>query len=116
MRCQSEMLGDHKGAQPCSLNGRREDKISNVTMSGFEREKSAFQFRDGHEHKSLFLGTEYLYPADALRSWVMFQSMLLTLIQRFERESEKSADGFEREIPDQEQEIRRLRFAFCNFP
>ena len=78
MRCQSEMLGDHKGAQHCCLNDRREDKISDVTMSGFEREKSAFQFHDEHEHTSLFLCTEYLYnPDDMFWSWVIFQLLLL---------------------------------------
>ena len=40
MRCQSEMLGGHKGAQPCCLKDRREDQISDVTLIslGFERE------------------------------------------------------------------------------
>jgi len=47
MRCQSEMLGDHKGAQPCCLNDRREDKISDVMISDFEREiRGCFRERE----------------------------------------------------------------------
>jgi len=33
-------VGCHKRAQPCCLKDRREDKISDMTMSGFERERN----------------------------------------------------------------------------